>query len=104
MVSPILLERFQSVLVAPCHQETFFEDVGHLVKGPVSQQILEGTYTYPQDLDPATRLLFEEASHTYATLSLHKIATYVTPEDFQHFWQTARECTGSFFSGLHFGQ
>jgi hypothetical protein len=24
-------------------------------------------------------------------------------EDFQHFWQIAKECTGSSYSGLHFG-
>jgi hypothetical protein len=27
-VSPILLERFQSALIAPCHRGTFFEDLG----------------------------------------------------------------------------
>ena len=27
----------------------------------------------------------------------------MTPEDFQYFWQTARENTGSSYSGLHFG-
>jgi hypothetical protein len=89
VVSPILLERFLSALVAPCHQGTFFEDVGHLVDGPVLQQILKGTYQYPQDLDPATRLLFEDAAYTYAALSPREIATYVTLEDFQHFWLTA---------------
>jgi len=62
---------------------------------------LEGTYEYPQDLDPATRLLFEEATATYVALSPTAIATYMTPEDFQHFWQTARERTGSSYSGLH---
>ena len=97
-VSPILVERFQLALIAPCHQGTFFEEVGHLVDGPVLQQILEGTYEYPQDLDPATRLLFEEATHTYASLSPQEIAIYVTPEDFQLFWQTARERTGSSYS------
>jgi hypothetical protein len=102
-VSPILVDRFQSALIAPCHRGTFFEEVGHLADGPVSQQILEGTYEYPQDLDPATRLLFEEAAHTYASLSPQEIAIYVTPEDFQLFWQTARERTGSSYSGLHFG-
>ncbi len=101
-VSPILLERFQSALIAPCHRGTFFEDVGHLVDGPVSQQILEGTYEYPQYLDPATRFLFEESAHTYAALSPKEVSTFVTPEDFQLFWQTARECTGSSYSGLHF--
>jgi hypothetical protein len=102
-VSLILLERFQLALIAPCHRGTFFEDVGHLVEGPVSQQILEGTYKYLQDLDPATRLLFEEAAQTYVALSPQEVAMYKTPEDFQQFWQTTRERTGSLYSGLHFG-
>ncbi len=69
----------------------------------MSQQILKVTYEYPQDLDPATQLLFEEAFHTYAALSPKEIANYVTPEDFQHFWHTARECTEPLYSRLHFG-
>jgi hypothetical protein len=102
-VSPIILVRFQSALVAQCHLGTFFEDAGHLANGPAAQQILEGTYSYPQDLDPSTRLLFEEAAATYAALTPSKVATYVTPEDFRHFCQTARERTGSLYSSLHFG-
>ncbi len=102
-VSATLVERFQSALVAQCHCGTFIEDVGHLADGPLAQQILEGTYVYPPDLNPATRLLFKEAAYTFATLSLTEIATYVTAEDFQHFWQTTREQTGSSYSGLHFG-
>jgi hypothetical protein len=47
--------------------------------------------------------LFEEAAHTYQALSPTEVATYVTPEDFQCFWHTARERTGSSYSGLHFG-
>ena len=102
-VSATLVDRFQLALEAKCHHGTFFEDVGHLADGPVAQQILSGTYIYPTDLDPATRLLFEEAAHTYAKLSPEEVATYVTPEDFQNYWQTARERTGSSYSGLHFG-
>jgi hypothetical protein len=83
-VSPIIHERFQLALVAQCHQETFFEDVGHLADGPAAQQILGGTYEYPLDLDEATRL-FKEATATYAALSPSKITTYVTLEDFTHF-------------------
>jgi hypothetical protein len=102
-VSATLVERFQSGMVANCHQGIFFEDVGHLADGPVAQQILEGTYEYPPDLDPATRLLFEEATAMYATLPPTEIATYVTLEDFQQFWQHAQKRTGSSYSGLHFG-
>jgi hypothetical protein len=103
VVSVMLIKRFQLALVAQCHRGAFFEDIGHLADGPVAQQMLEGTYVYPLDLDPATRLLFEEATATYAALSPSQVATYVTPEDFQHFWQHAREWTRSSFSGLHFG-
>ena len=102
-VSTTLVEQFKSGLVAGCHRGTFFEDVGHLTDGPVVQQVLKGTYEYPLDLNPATRLLFEEAAAIYTTLSPTEIATYVTPEDFQQFWQHACKRTGSSYSGLHFG-
>jgi hypothetical protein len=102
-VSVTLNERFQLALVAQCHRSSFFKDIGHLADRPVAQQILEGTYVYPLDLDHATRLLFEEATATYATLSPTQVATYITVKDFQHFWQTAKERTGSSSSGLHFG-
>jgi hypothetical protein len=81
----------------------FLEDICHLADGPVSQQILEGTYKYPLDLDLVTRFLFEEGVYTYKALLPMEIATYVSPEDFMHFWQTARECTGYLYCGLHFG-
>jgi hypothetical protein len=63
-VTPIILERFQSALVASRHWGSFFEDVLHLANGLVSRQITEGTYKYAPDLEPATRFLFEEAAHT----------------------------------------
>jgi hypothetical protein len=102
-VGPIILKWFQSALVAQCHRGKIFEDIGHLADGSSAQQILEGTYEYPDDLDPATRLLFEEALATYKALSPTKVATYVTPEDFKLFWWTVKEQSGSSYSGLHFG-
>jgi hypothetical protein len=69
-VGKILVEQFQSALVAQCHCGTLFEDIGHLADRPVTQQILQGAYQYPPNLDPATWLLFEEATATYARLSL----------------------------------
>jgi hypothetical protein len=80
-VSPIILEWFQSSLVAQCHRGKLFEDIGHLANSPAAQQILEGTYEYPDDLDPATRLLFKEALAAYKALSPTKVATYVTLAD-----------------------
>ncbi len=93
-VSATLVERFQSALVAQCHCGSFFYGMGHLVDGLVAQQILEGTYVYPQDLDSATRLLFEEAAATYVALLPRDVATLFT--------QRATS-SGSLYSGLHFG-
>jgi hypothetical protein len=94
-VNKTLVERFQTALVAQCHQGTFFKDIGYLADESVAQQILLGMYEYPTDIDPTTRLFFEEATATNAALLPSEVATYVTVEDFQYFWQHARECTGS---------
>jgi hypothetical protein len=102
-MNPILQERFQAALVAKCHSGAFFDDIGNLADGPVTQQILERTYIYPIDLDPTTQHLFKEVAVTFSTLSPKQDATYVTVKDFQYLRQTAKEQTGSSFSGLHFG-
>jgi hypothetical protein len=102
-VSKTLVGQFQSALVSQCHQGTFFEDIGHLADETVSQKNLLGMYEYPTDINPATRLLFEEATATYSAFSPSEVATYITVEDFQYFRQRAHERTGSLYSGLHFG-
>ena len=68
-----------------------------------ARAILEGTYVYSPDIDPATKLLLEEAAMTYAKMPAEEIATYVTVEDFQYYWQRANERVSLSYSGLHFG-
>ena len=68
-----------------------------------ARAILEGTYVYPPGIDPATKLLLEEAAKTYTKMPADEIATYVTVEDFQYYWQRANERISSSYSGLHFG-
>ena len=58
---------------------------------------------FPPDTEPATKLLFEEAAIIYSKMSQEQIATYVTAEDFQYYWQRANERISSSYSGLHFG-
>jgi hypothetical protein len=102
-VSLILQERFQAALGAKCHHGAFFDNIGHLANGPVAWLFLEGTYINPVDLDPATQILFKEVAVTFGTLLPEQVVTYVTVEDYQYFWQTTKEQTGSLFSCLHFG-
>ncbi len=102
-VSTHLAERFRLVFSAPCHSGKLFDNIGFIGDTEAAQQILEGTYEYEEGLDPATRLLFEEAAKTYASMPREKIATFVTAEDFQYYWQRANERISSSYSGLHFG-
>jgi hypothetical protein len=57
-------------------------------------------HEYPLDLNPATCLLFEEATWTYALLLPQEVSTYVTVEDSQAADEGA---DWVFILGLHFG-
>ena len=101
-VSTGLDERFRLAMSAPAYSGQLFDDIGFCGDTAAAQAILEGTYVFPPDCDPATRLLLEEAAKTYRQLSNEEIASYVTLEDFQYWWRRARARTSSSYSGLHF--
>ena len=102
-VSTYLLERFRLAFSAPAYKGKLFNDICFLGDNDVARQILEGTYVFPTDIDPATKLLFEEAAITFGKLSKEEVASYVTVDDFQYYWQRANERISSSYSGLHFG-
>jgi len=90
-------------LSAPACSGKLFDDLGFLGVTESAQQILEGTYIFPEDTDPATILLLEESAITYTKLTKDEVASYVTVDDFQYYWQRANEWISSSFSGLHMG-
>ena len=86
-VSKNLSSRFRLAFSAPAYKGTLFDDIGFLGDTAAAQAILEGNYVFPDDCNPATRLLFEEAAHTYASMSKDDVAAYVTVDNFQYYWQ-----------------
>ena len=52
-VSSHLSERFRLAFTAGCFKGQLFNDLGFIGNAHVAQQILEGTYNYPPDVDPA---------------------------------------------------
>ena len=84
-MSKNLAERFRLAFSAKCHEGKLFDDIGFLGDTVCAGQILEGTYTYHSDTDPATRVLLEEAAITFANLSQEEVSTYVTIDDFRHY-------------------
>ena len=54
-----LSERFRLAFTAQCYSGQLFDDIGFVGDTECARQILEGTYVFPPDTDPATRLLLE---------------------------------------------
>ncbi len=77
-VSLHLSERFCLAFYAPCYRGKLFSNLKFMGDTSAAQAILEGTYKFPNNTDPATRLLMEEASCIYKNMSQKQIATYVT--------------------------
>jgi hypothetical protein len=88
---------------APCYQGQLFDDLGFMVDTECTQKILEGTYDYPPDTDEWTKKILQKAHFTFSQkMSGIEIATMITTEDFQNYWQRVDERTSSSFSGVTF--
>jgi hypothetical protein len=64
-----------------------FEDLGFMGDTKCAQKILEGTYDYPPGTDKWTKKILQEAQFTSSQMSGTEIATMITMEDFQNYWQ-----------------
>jgi hypothetical protein len=97
-----LSDQFQLAYSAPCYRGQLFDDLGFMGDTECAQQILEGTYEYPQDTNIWTKKILQEAQYTFSRISGTKIATMTTTKDFQDYWQRVDERTSSSFSGATF--
>ena len=102
-VSKHLSERFRLAFSTPYHSGQLFDNIGFVGDTDCARQILEGSYVFPSDTNPAMKLILEEVVITYQELSKEEVATYVSVDNFQHYWQTVYEHTSSSYIGLHFG-
>jgi hypothetical protein len=97
------VSRFKLARDAPICEGQLFDDIGYLGDTKATRDILLGTYQFPSDMDPHTRLLCEEAHRIFITRSAEEISTRVSTADFQYFWQHCDEFIQSSFSHVHFG-
>ena len=69
----------------------------------VAQNILEGTYQFPEDFDQATKELCEECARIRTIIPKDSIRTSINKDEWRGHWQKAKEDTSSSYSGRHFG-
>lgn len=97
-------DRYRLAYSAPIMTNNkLLSDVGFTGDGPAVQAILNGTYVFPPDTDPYTKLLFTEATVLFCSLGDDGIEDWVQSKCFTQFWMHAREATESSKSLLHFG-
>jgi len=101
---PRMNGRFRLGRRAPiCADDRLHQDFGFLGDTEATRQVLEGTYAFPEGIDPHTKMLLEEAHTLFSSMEADEVSNYVTTSDFQYYWRKAKEDTQSSESRCHFG-
>ena len=73
-----------------CYSGRLFGDLGFIRDTEASARMLLGTCEFPEGTDPATQLLFEEASKLDLSMAKGEIKCYATVRDFQYYWKRVK--------------
>jgi hypothetical protein len=96
--------RFTLAHSAPIMKSLLGDRLCYLSDESLARSIIMGTYEFPSDLDPATKLVLEEIGKLgVKILNDEGSEIVITPDDFKLFWQKVNEFTSSSMSGVHYG-
>ena len=101
--SNIHYKRFYLAEEAPICQGQLREDFGYNSSTHTAALIQDGSYTYPDDFDQATKELCIECALICKIIPENLVKIKMTKENFITHWKKAKEETSSSYSGLHFG-
>jgi hypothetical protein len=76
---------------------------GFLGNMDLADQVLQGSYIYPKNMDTNTKLLLQKARHIFHRLSKEEVVDFVLTTDFQSYWQHSNKDIQSSESGCHIG-
>ncbi len=68
----------------------------------LADQVLQGSYIYPENMDTHTKLMLQEAQHIFHRLLKEEVVDFVSTTDFQSYWRHTNENIQSSESGCHF--
>ncbi len=79
--------RYKVARGAPILQDTQLHgNFGFLANKDSADQVLQGSYVYPKNMDRHTKLLLQEAQHIFHGLSKEEVVDFVLTTDFQSYW------------------
>ena len=96
------IKKYRQTEDTPCMINPLREELGYTGTTMATEEILQGTYTYPTGTSRYSRELLQEFSRK-ETLSTLPPDPIVTTDEFVQGWQKMKEQTSSGISGLHFG-
>lgn len=97
-------ERFSLGKRAPITAALLQSEIGNLSDTDAARQILENTYKFSEEWDPATvDLLWAAANICLELEEVSQTSNEVLLSDYTSFWSTCKESTSSSKSGRHFG-
>ena len=82
---PVLADRFSGAFSLPFYSGRIFGNMGFMDEFKCAQQVLEGTYIFPEGIDPATKMFQEEFSIMCLFISREEVSTFVTVEDYHYY-------------------
>jgi hypothetical protein len=92
--------RYKVAWGAPILQDARLHgNFGFLANTVLADQVLQGSYIYPENMDTHTKLLLQEARHIFHRLLKEEVVDFVSTTDFQSYWPHANEDIQSSKSG-----
>ena len=96
-------QRFQLEANAPIETTKLMKQLGYLSNSEIAEQILNGTFITPSDLDDATALVLEYIGHIGMQVRNGETIVTISADKFYYFWKRVKEVTASSYSGIHYG-
>lgn len=96
-------KRFFLVEEAPICQGTLRESLGYLSRSQTAEDIINGTYNYPPEVDEATQDLCLECAQIRTIIPEDSVSPTIKTKQWIRGWKRMKEDTSSSESGLHFG-
>jgi hypothetical protein len=94
MVKAFLKEndwRFSQTEPTPPMQPPLVNDLGHLAETKMAEQVLEGTYETPQEVDRCTQELLQELRRPETVREKGPIHAVVTPAEHTQSWKRTKD-------------
>ena len=79
--------RFELAAQAPISSTKRIDQLGYWGDSEIANQLVEGTYKIPDEVDDATALILEEIGRIGVKLSDGEVTVTIPPEEFRYFWK-----------------